>query len=79
MFRCQSCQALVPPGTPPQRLVVKSRKKDYKYRSCANTFRRTTETGKRKVYHTDDPDGTGEEIVKELIVCQGCAARNGHG
>jgi hypothetical protein len=33
------------------------------------------EEGKRKVYHTDDPGGVGEEIVKEAIACPTCAAR----
>lgn len=77
MFRCQLCRCVVPPRTPCQRLVLKGRTKKYPYRSRANTFVRTTETGKRKEYHTDDPGGEGQEIVQEVIVCPSCAARNG--
>lgn len=77
MFRCQMCQCVVPPRTPAQHLVLKRRNKEYPYRSSANTLVRTSETGKRKVHHTDDPGGEGQEIVQEVIVCPTCAARNG--
>jgi hypothetical protein len=53
------------------------RHKEYPYRPRANTFVRTNETGKRKVYQTDDPGGAGQEVVKEVMVCPACAARNG--
>jgi len=58
-------------------LVVKRRRKEYPYRGRANTFVRTNEAGKRKEYHTDDPGGSGQEVVQEVIVCPDCAARNG--
>jgi hypothetical protein len=77
MFRCQLCQCVVPPRIPCQRLVLKWRSKRYPYRSRANTFLRTNESGKRKECQTDDPGGEGQEIVKEVIVCPDCAARNG--
>jgi hypothetical protein len=70
------CQGVVPPRTKAQRVVLTRRKK-YPYRSQANTFVRLTETGKRKTFHTDDPGGEGEEIVKEVLVCPDCARRNG--
>lgn len=76
MFRCQLCQRVVPPRTP-QRAILQTRPKKYPYRSMANTFVRTNDVGKRKVFHTDDPGGEGQEIVKELIVCPDCAAKNG--
>jgi len=78
MFHCQLCQGVVPPRTPSQRLVVQSRKKEYPFRFQANTFTRLNDNGKRKEFHTDDPGGIGQEIVKELIVCPDCAAKNGH-
>lgn len=77
MFRCQLCQRVVPPHTPCQHLVLKRRSKEYPYRSRANSFVRTNDTGKRKEYHTDDPGGKGEEVVQEVIVCPACAVQNG--
>src|SRR5580658_6147739 len=77
MFRCQLCQCVVPPKTPCQHLVLERRSKKYPYRSMANTFVRLNDKGKRKEYHTDDPGGEGQEVVKEIVVCPACAARNG--
>jgi len=77
MFRCQLCQCVVPPGTPRQHLILKRRSKKYPYRARANKFFRTTDAGKRKEYHTDDPGGEGQETVQEVFVCPDCAARNG--
>jgi hypothetical protein len=79
MFRCQLCQCVVPPRTPGHRLTVEWRGKEYPYRSQANTFVRLNEKGKRKEHHTDDPGGEGQEVVREVIVCPACAARNGRG
>src|ERR1700730_2960706 len=79
MFRCQLCQCVVPPRTPAQHLALKRRRKEYRPRSAATTFVRTTAEGKRKEYHADDPGGEGEEMVEEGIVFPACAARNGHG
>src|SRR5262249_53262718 len=75
MFRCQLCQCVVPPQTPCQHLVLKRRSKAYPYRSRANTFISTNEAGKRKEYHTDDPGGTGEEVVREVTTSPACATR----
>ena len=77
MFRCQLCQAVVPPRTPCHHVILDRRRKVYPYRSGANTFVRTNESGKRKEYHTDDPGGEGHEVIREVIVCPACAARNG--
>jgi hypothetical protein len=77
MFRCQLCQCVVPPRTPCKHLVLKQRSKKYPFRSRANTFIRSNESGKRKEYHTDDPGGEGQEIVKEVIVCPDCTSQNG--
>jgi hypothetical protein len=71
------CQCVVPPRTPCQHRILKRRSKEYPYRSRANTFVRTSDTGKRKEHHTDDPGGKGQEVVQEVIVCPACAARNG--
>ncbi len=75
MFRCQVCQSTVPAQTPGQKLIVKRRKKEYKYRSLANSFFRRTIDNKRKLRHADDPGGEGYEIALELIVCPACAIK----
>ena len=77
MFRCQLCQRVVPPRVPCQHLVLKRRSKKYPYRLRANRFVRTNEAGKHKEYHTDDPGGEGQEVVKEVIACPACATQNG--
>jgi hypothetical protein len=78
MFRCQLCQRVVPPRTPCQRLVLKWRSKDYPHRSRANVVvRKRTADKKPKKEYRDDPGGEGQEIVKEVMVCPDCAARNG--
>lgn len=77
MFRCQLCQCVVPARTPAQHVILERRRKEYPYRSGANTFVRTNESGKRKTCHTDDPGGKGQEIAQEVIACPTCAAHNG--
>jgi hypothetical protein len=77
LYRCQLCQAAVPPRTPAHRLVVKRRTKQYPYRSRANVVIRKPEPGKKpKREYRDDPGGEGEEIVRELTVCPACAAQH---
>ncbi|OAI48427.1 hypothetical protein AYO44_06850 [Planctomycetaceae bacterium SCGC AG-212-F19] len=77
MFRCQLCRCVVPPRTPPKRLVVQKRHKEYPFRSRANVVIFTTPEGKHKKEYRDDPGGEGQEIGQELIVCPDCAAKNG--
>jgi hypothetical protein len=49
---------------------VRRRTKQYPYRSRANVFIRRPEPGKKpKKEFRDDPGGTGEEIVQEVMVC----------
>jgi hypothetical protein len=56
---------------------LKSRAKKYPYRSMANAVV-VHEPGKKpKKQYRDDPGGDGQEIVKEVIVCPTCAAKNG--
>jgi len=75
MYRCQLCHCVVPPRTPAIHLVVKWRSTEYPSRPKVNTFVQT-ESNKRKVFHSDDPGGHGQEIVQEVIVCPECAATN---
>jgi hypothetical protein len=57
---------------------VKRRVKAYPFRSRANVLvrKRKPDKGSKKEYR-DDPGGAGAEIVREVIVCPDCAARNG--
>src|SRR5262249_44786018 len=78
MYRCQLCGTTVPPGTPCHRLVVQTRPARYPFRSRANCFRRLVNDGKRKKHkdiYTDDPGGTGSQIVREVMACPACASR----
>jgi hypothetical protein len=63
--------------TPAQRLVVRSRRKEYPYRPRANVVIVRIKARKTKKEYRDDPGGEGEEIVQEITVCPACAARNG--
>ena len=78
MFRCELCQCLVPARTPSQRLILKRRSKKYPYRSGANVLvRKPAPDKKPKKEYRDDPGGDGYEILQEVIVCAGCASKNG--
>jgi hypothetical protein len=57
---------------------LKRRPRNYPYRSRANVivYKRPEDKKRRKKYR-DDPGGEGHEIVQEVTVCPGCAARNG--
>ena len=77
MFRCQSCQTVVPAGTRAQRVVVQTRPKTYEPRGDRPGFDRGSRfrgrrVKKKKVF---DQGGTGTEIVRELLVCPSCASR----
>jgi hypothetical protein len=74
VFRCQICCQQVPPRTTAQRVIVQTRPQKYPARSKANRVVRLSETGKPKVIFVDDPGGVGREIVRELMVCPGCAS-----
>jgi hypothetical protein len=78
MFRCQFCQCVVPPRTPCHHLVLEWRPRKYPYRLRANVIvRKRAPDKKPKKEYRDDPGGEGEEIVREVIVCPDCVARNG--
>ena len=76
MYRCQLCQAVVPPGTPAHRVVLERRVKQYPYRPRANVVVIPPKDGKKKkTEYRDDPGGEGAEIVKEVTACPQCAAK----
>lgn len=77
MFRCQSCETVVPAGTRAQRVVVQTRQKTYEPRgdrpgSDRGSRFRGRRVKKKRVF---DQGGTGTEIVRELLVCPTCAER----
>ncbi|WP_163833330.1 hypothetical protein [Spartinivicinus ruber] len=67
MYQCQQCSSLVSANTPSYSLVIQKRKQSYPKRSKVNEHHKE---GKAKI--TDDPGGTGFEIVKEIAVCRAC-------
>ncbi len=75
MFQCQLCGAVVPPRTPCHRLVVRTRPVKYPCRREVNRVVRLVK-GKRKERLTDDPGGSGQTIVREVLACPACAARH---
>jgi hypothetical protein len=68
VFRCQVCRKVVAPNTRPIRHVVETRERQYPLRLKANRFKRD---GRER--RSDDPGGTGREIVREVLICGACA------
>lgn len=69
MYRCDLCNRIVAAGNRAANLVLEHRQRRYPPRAKANPIRRN---GKKK--RTDDPGGTGSEIVREVKVCPACVA-----
>lgn len=67
MYRCHLGDVVVPANTPSHRKVVETRRRRYPFREKANHFMKD---GRPKT--TDDPGGTGSEIVREVLVCPSC-------
>jgi hypothetical protein len=78
VFRCQLCREVVPPSTPPIRRIVETRERQYPFRPRANRFKRPPRPDDpkklKRVRYTNDPGGSGREIVRELALCAACAA-----
>ena len=77
MFRCQLCREVVPPNTRPIRRVVETRDRQYPFRPKANRFKRKPRADdpdrkKGRVRYSDDPGGSGREIVREALLCAAC-------
>lgn len=77
MFVCGFCGAVTPPRTPAVKVVTARRDVQYPFRSRANRLFRLDSQGKVKERFTDDRGGIGWEIVREVLACPACAARNG--
>jgi hypothetical protein len=63
---------MVPPNTRAVNVALETRPRQYPRRAKANLIRKN---GKKE--HTDDPGGTGLEIVREVRACPACAAARG--
>lgn len=59
-YKCESCQQVMPRGTPARCVVAETREHEHPRRAKANRD------------GSDDPGGKGTQIVKERIVCPRC-------
>lgn len=72
MYRCESCQTVVPAGTPRTTVVVETRPKTY------DITRRLSEKEQRRALRrgmnvdTSRQYAQGWEIIKEMVVCPTC-------
>ncbi len=77
MFICGLCFIYTAPREKATRVVTETREKIYPFRKDANVFMKSEfEDGRRvkgKEEKSNDPGGTGFEIVKEVLACQTCA------
>lgn len=70
MFRCHFCAVVAPAKTKAARIPVEARARTYPSRPLAHPYHHD---GKLKRH--DDPGGAGYEIVREVLACPECAAR----
>lgn len=76
MFRCQTCDTIVPAGTRSSKIVVQSRPRTYEPRGADPRERGRFGRGRRKPTKKKaeyDKGGVGTEIVREIMVCPTCA------
>jgi hypothetical protein len=71
MFRCQQCDAVVPPHVSAERHVVETRVCRYPARAQAN-HPKILKGGIWKRETRADPGGVGREIAREIVVCPPC-------
>jgi hypothetical protein len=70
VFRCHACGRVVSANTSPIRRVVETRERQYPPRPKANRFKKD---GRER--QSDDPGGSGRELVREILLCSSCAAK----
>jgi hypothetical protein len=82
LFRCQLCGCSAPAGARPERIAVETRPREYPFRREANRpvkhHGRLVRGDDGRVRRPDDPGGSGEEIVREVLACPACAAVSLH-
>jgi hypothetical protein len=54
-------------------VTLETRSKTYPFRSRVNPYRRVLPRGTIDREPRDDSGGTGQEIVREVLVCAACA------
>lgn len=76
MFRCESCETIVPAGTRSQKIVVQTRPRTYEPRGADPRERgrwgRGRGAGRSTKKQEYDKGGQGTEVVRELMVCPAC-------
>lgn len=77
MFKCQLCQTVVPAGVTSEKIVVRTRSREYRPRNESagqgRWGRGRATGGKKKQY---DKGGNGAEIAQEVQVCPTCANKS---
>jgi hypothetical protein len=68
MYICCFCKQTVSPNISANHIVIATRARSYPARREANPVSRD----RRKAF-TDDPGGSGREIVREALACPDCA------
>ncbi len=82
MFRCQSCETIVPAGTRSRKIVLQTRSKTYEPRGADPRERgrwgrgRGRGCGGSKKKQQYDKGGVGTEIVREIMVCPTCGEKH---
>ena len=71
MYKCELCGTVVPAGMRAFTQVVETRRRVYPPRPQAHPVPGKGKKSSQK--KKDDPGGIGVEIVKEALVCAGCA------
>lgn len=70
-FRCGICGVQQEPRSKATRVVTETREKIYPERRQVHQFK--NKEGHQEI--RDDPGGKGQEIVKEVLACEGCVAK----
>ncbi len=70
MYKCEICKRIIGPHVPATHLVIETCKVTFPFRKNAHTIK--VEGKAKKV---DDPGGTGEQIVKEILACPDCSEK----
>ncbi len=71
MYRCESCNTLVPSGARASWVTTKVRRRVYPFRAAAIPVAGNGKKRRRK----DDKGGQGWERVDQIKVCDGCFNR----
>jgi hypothetical protein len=71
MYRCEVCGRVVEAGKTAIKRVVATREREYPSRQSSGA--RQPKSSGRNQRKKGDPGGTGQEIVREQLVCADCS------